>query len=42
MKNKRIVFMGTADFSEAVLKMLIEEKYNVVAVVSQPDRPVGR
>lgn len=42
MKNKRIVFMGTADFSEAVLNMLIEEKYNVVAVVSQPDRPVGR
>ena len=42
MKNKRIVFMGTADFSEAVLKMLIEEQYNIVAVVSQPDRPVGR
>lgn len=42
MKNTRIVFMGTADFSEAVLKMLIEEGYNVVAVVSQPDRPVGR
>jgi len=42
MKNKRIVFMGTADFSEAVLNMLIEEQYNIVAVVSQPDRPVGR
>lgn len=42
MKNKRIIFMGTADFSEAVLNMLLDEGYNVVAVVSQPDRPVGR
>lgn len=42
MKEERIIFMGTADFSEAVLKMLLEEKYHVVAVVSQPDRPVGR
>lgn len=42
MKEKRIIFMGTADFSEAVLNMLIEENYNIVAVVSQPDRPVGR
>ena len=30
MKEERIVFMGTASFSLAVLKMLIEEKYNVV------------
>lgn len=42
MNEKRIVFMGTASFSLAVLKMLIEEKYNVVGVVSQPDRYVGR
>ncbi len=40
--NERIVFMGTASFSLEVLKMLIEEKYNVVGVVSQPDRYVGR
>lgn len=40
--NERIVFMGTASFSLAVLKMLIEEKYNIVGVVSQPDRFVGR
>lgn len=40
--NERIVFMGTASFSLAVLKMLIEEKYNIVGVVSQPDRYVGR
>lgn len=42
MKKKKIIFMGTADFSAAVLQMLIDEHYNVVAVVSQPDRPVGR
>lgn len=40
--NERIVFMGTASFSLAVLKMLIAEKYNIVGVVSQPDRYVGR
>ena len=40
--NERIVFMGTASFSLAVFKMLIEEKYNVVGVVTQPDRYVGR
>jgi methionyl-tRNA formyltransferase len=38
----RIVFMGTPDFSVNVLRTLIEENYNVVGVVTQPDRPVGR
>ena len=42
MEKIRIVFMGTADFSKAVLEMLIAENYNIVGVVSQPDRPVGR
>lgn len=42
MKETRIVFMGTASFSKAVLQKLIDEKYNIVAVVSQPDRKVGR
>jgi len=40
--DERIVFMGTASFSKEVLKMLIENHYNVVGVVSQPDRFVGR
>lgn len=40
--KERIVFMGTASFSLAVLKMLIEEDYNIVGVVTQPDRYVGR
>ena len=42
MNKKRIVFMGTASFSLAILKMLFDEDYNVVGVVSQPDRYVGR
>ncbi|URN93278.1 MAG: methionyl-tRNA formyltransferase [Candidatus Pristimantibacillus lignocellulolyticus] len=38
----RIVFMGTPTFAVPSLRALIEEGYNVVAVVSQPDRPKGR
>lgn len=37
-----IIFMGTPDFSVPILSMLRIEGYNVVAVVTQPDRPVGR
>ena len=37
----RIVFMGTPNFSVPILEALIE-KYNVVGVVTQPDKPVGR
>lgn len=38
----KIVFMGTPDFSVPILKQLIEDGYEVIAVVTQPDRPVGR
>lgn len=38
----KIVFMGTPDFSVPVLRRLIEDGYDVIAVVTQPDRPVGR
>ncbi|RHW39698.1 methionyl-tRNA formyltransferase [Lysinibacillus yapensis] len=37
-----VVFMGTPDFSVPVLRMIYEEGYEVLAVVTQPDRPVGR
>lgn len=37
----KIVFMGTPPFSVPILEMLAEE-YDVQAVVTQPDRPVGR
>lgn len=38
----KIVFMGTPSFSSPILRMLHEEGYEVLAVVTQPDRPVGR
>ena len=38
----RIVFMGTPEFAVASLRRLVEGGYNVVAVVTQPDKPVGR
>lgn len=41
MKDKKVVFMGTPDFSVPVLEMLIE-KTNVSLVVTQPDKEVGR
>lgn len=37
-----IIFMGTPAFSAPILRMLVEEGYQVLAVVTQPDRPVGR
>lgn len=38
----RIVFMGTPEFSVAALKALIEAGHEVIAVLTQPDRPKGR
>lgn len=38
----RIVFMGTPEFAVPSLKLLLEQNYDVVAVVTQPDRPKGR
>ncbi|EOT46563.1 MULTISPECIES: methionyl-tRNA formyltransferase [Enterococcus] len=38
----KIVFMGTPVFSVPILQGLVESGYEVVAVVTQPDRPVGR
>jgi methionyl-tRNA formyltransferase len=38
----KIVFMGTPDFSVPVLRKIIDEGYEVIGVVTQPDRPVGR
>ena len=41
MKDKKVIFMGTPDFAVPVLRKLIEET-NVVLVVTQPDKMVGR
>ncbi len=38
----KLLFMGTPDFSAPILRMLHEEGYAIVGVVTQPDRPVGR
>ncbi|MDQ0198546.1 methionyl-tRNA formyltransferase [Neobacillus ginsengisoli] len=38
----KIVFMGTPDFSVPILRQIISDGFNVIGVVTQPDRPVGR
>ena len=42
MKDLRIVFMGTPDFAVQTLKTILEHNYNVVGVITAPDRPAGR
>ena len=41
-KDLRIVFMGTPEFACESLRALVDEGYNVVAVVTVPDKPAGR
>lgn len=41
-KDLRIVFMGTPEFASTSLKCLVAEGYNIVAVVTTPDKPAGR
>lgn len=41
-KKLRIVYMGTPDFAVAPLRRLVEEGYNIVGVVTMPDKPAGR
>src|SRR5438034_1010231 len=38
----RIVFMGTPDFAVASLEALVKAKYNIVGVITAPDKPAGR
>lgn len=38
----RIVFMGTPDFAVATLKSLVDANYNIVGVITAPDKPAGR
>ncbi len=42
MKELRIVFMGTPDFAVGILDAILKKDYNVVGVVTAPDRPAGR
>lgn len=41
-EDLRIVFMGTPEFAVATLRLLVENGYNVVGVVTMPDKPAGR
>ena len=41
-KALRIIFMGTPKFAVPSLKILIENDYNVVGVITAPDRKAGR
>ena len=42
MKDLRIVFMGTPAFAVTALKKLLENKKNIVGVITSPDKPAGR
>lgn len=42
MNNLRIIFMGTPEFAVPSLEILVENKFNVVAVITAPDKPQGR
>ena len=41
-ENLRIVYMGTPDFAVEALRQLVEGGYNVVGVITMPDKPAGR
>ena len=38
----KVIFMGTPNISAYVLKAMIEDGYNIIGVIAQPDKPVGR
>jgi len=38
----KLVFFGTSDFAVPILERLVSEKWKIVAVITQPDRPKGR
>ncbi|MFK2820982.1 methionyl-tRNA formyltransferase [Flavobacteriaceae sp. LMIT009] len=41
-KDLRIVFMGTPEFAVTILKAMVGNNYNVVGVITAPDKPAGR
>lgn len=42
MKDLRIIYMGTPEFAVPSLQILVENGFNVVAVITAPDKPKGR
>ena len=41
-EDLRIVYMGTPDFAVEPLQKLVEGGYNIVGVITMPDKPIGR
>lgn len=41
-RDLRIVFMGTPEFAVGTLKLLVENQYDIVGVITAPDKPAGR
>lgn len=41
-RELRIVFMGTPEFAEFTLRRLVDDGYNIIGVVTMPDKPIGR
>jgi len=42
MEKLRIIFMGTPEFAVGILDTIVKQNYNVVGVVTAPDKPAGR
>ena len=42
MRNLRILFMGTPEFAVSSLKAILSKEFNVVGVITAPDKPAGR
>src|SRR5690554_6383592 len=42
MNKLRIVFMGTPDFATGILASILEQNYDLVGVITAPDKPAGR
>lgn len=42
MNKLKIVFMGTPDFATGILEAILDKNYEVVAVITAPDKPAGR
>lgn len=42
MEKLRIVFMGTPDFAVGILDTLVQNNYDIVSVITAPDKPAGR
>lgn len=41
-EKTKIIFMGTSEFAKEILEAIVREKYQVLAIITQPDKKVGR